>query len=191
MGISKRRAATVAGTVLTAAVVPLSLATTAGAAQAPAPPKQHHPPPKFAPQSFTIALGPSGPGAVTATGPVSGTGTDHSVSPTLDVFALPKGNVNVRHTDVSNVPPVVNKHACIATISASGKWTFNGGTGKYAKATGRGMFTLSESAKLQMIKERKVVIIKVVYYKNGKKYVKFVKVVKKIEVCNTNLKHQH
>jgi hypothetical protein len=109
------------------------------------------------PQFFTIVFTPAAPdGVVNAFGPVHGVGgTDKQVSGTLDVFTFKSGSVNVNHTDVSNVPPKINLKACTATVSASGHWVFQGGTGKYRHAFGFGHFKFFEIAKLPRDKHGK------------------------------------
>jgi hypothetical protein len=137
----------------------LALTTTAASAgTAPGVPSQsqvaqHH---GLRPEFFTIVFTPTAPnGAVTAYGPVYGRGTDKQVSGTLDVVTFKPGSVNVRHTDVSDLTPKINLKACTATVSASGNWLFQGGTGKYRHAFGFGHFKFFEVDKLARDKHGK------------------------------------
>ena len=57
------------------------------------------------------------------------------------MFDFGHGNtVNVIHTDVSNVQPGTPDYSCTAFAFATGKWLFDGGTGKYRHAFGFGKF---------------------------------------------------
>jgi hypothetical protein len=105
----------------------------------------------LSPQSFTLVFSPRAQnGDVNARGPVHGQGgTDNQTSNTTDFFVFNHGNsVKVRHTDVSNVPARINWRNCTAAGFANGRWTFDGGTGRYANATGFGHFTFAEFYKL-------------------------------------------
>lgn len=151
MGFPRWRAAAVTAAVLAAVAGSTLTATAASAGTMSGVPSQsqiaqHH---GLRPQFFTIVFTPAAPdGVVTAYGPVHGRGTDKGASNTLDVLTFKHGSVNVHHTDVSNVTPKINLKACTATVSASGKWLFQGGTGKYRNAFGFGHFTFFEIAKL-------------------------------------------
>lgn len=133
---------------LAALALPL-LGTTAASAgtvpgslgQATSTARHHH---GLRPEFFTITIGNNGNGVVNAYGPVRGIGgADVEQNATMGVFSFsgPARSVNVFHTDVSNVNPVItNWRACIATATANGVWAFGGGTGRYANATGFGTF---------------------------------------------------
>lgn len=104
--------------------------------------RHHH---GLRPEFFTIRIVNHGnsdnPGAVRAFGPVSGYATDTETSPTTGVFDFGYGTtVNVLHSDVSNVQPVVDLQSCTATADATGHWLFDGGTGRYRNAFGFGAF---------------------------------------------------
>jgi hypothetical protein len=108
------------------------------------------------PEFFRVVFTPASPnGVVTAYGPVSGRGTDTETSGTMGVFTFKHGSVNVHHTDVSNVAPKINLKACTATVSASGSWQFQGGTGKYRHAFGFGQFKFFQFTKLARDKHGK------------------------------------
>ncbi len=154
MGFSRWRAAAVAAAVLTAVAGSTLTATAASAGTMPSQSQsaQHG----LRPQFFTVVFTQAAPdGVVTAFGPVNGHGTDKQVSNTLDVMTFKKGSVNVQHTDVSNATPKINLKACTATVSASGNWRFQGGTGKYRNAFGFGHFNFFETAKLARDKHGK------------------------------------
>jgi hypothetical protein len=155
MGSPRWRAAAVA------VAVPAALAgstLTATAASAGTPPSQsqvaqHQ---GLQPEFSTVVFTPASPdGVVTAYGPVHGRGIDKEVSGTLDVMIFKSGSVNVHHTDVSNATPKINLKACTATVSASGSWQFQGGTGKYRHAFGFGHFKFFQFAKLARDKHGK------------------------------------
>jgi hypothetical protein len=96
------------------------------------------------PEFFTVTVVNNNNGVVNAYGPVRGIGgTDVESTPTMGVFSFsgPVRSVNIFHTDVDNVTPVVTSwRFCIATASADGNWAFGGGTGIYRNATGFGTF---------------------------------------------------
>ena len=80
---------------------------------------------------------------VSAAGPITARGTARMVErpkTTIGAFLFPKGNVNVRfvHGPTRAHPDLVK---CRATIDARGAYTISGGTGPYARATGRGTYT--------------------------------------------------
>jgi hypothetical protein len=158
MGFPPWRAAAVAAAVLAAVAGSTLTATAAGASTTPGVASQsriaqHQ---GLRPQFFTIVFTPASPdGVVTAVGPVHGRGTDKQASNTLDVLTFKHGSVNVHHTDVSNAAPKINRKACTATVSVSGNWLFQGGTGKYSHAFGSGHFKFFEIAKLARDKNGK------------------------------------
>ncbi len=115
------------------------------------------------PQSFTIRQVDNSNGTVVASGPIRGTGTDLTRSNTFDVFVLPRGDVNVYHSDVSNVQPRINVRACTAFASATGRWAVRGGTRLYRNAFGNGTFRFFLYLQLRRLR-------------NGR--------------CDTNLNHQ-
>lgn len=124
--------------------VPALTATAASAGVQPGVPSQsqmsghRH---ELRPEKFTIKIVNDNPGQVWARGPVHGWATDTEKTGTTAVFDFGRGNtVNVLHTDVSNLQPVIDNRACTATATASGHWLFDGGTGTYAKAFGFGQF---------------------------------------------------
>lgn len=158
MGFPRWRAAAVAAAVLAAVAGSTLTATAASAGTMPGVPSQsqvaqHH---GLRPQFFTVVFTPATPGgAVTAYGPVHGRGTNNDVSGTLSVFTFKPGSVNVHHTDVSNLTPKINFKACTATVSASGNWLLQGGTGKYRHAFGFGHFKFFQVDKLARDKHGK------------------------------------
>jgi hypothetical protein len=102
------------------------------------------------PEHFNIALVLAGNNLqnvitnyAAATGPVSGTGTDDSVSDTLDRLNLPSpaDRVNLRHTGIPF--PLVNLTNCTVAVLQNGNWTFNGGRGINRFAIGNGTFHLA------------------------------------------------
>jgi hypothetical protein len=155
MGFPRWRAAAVTAAVL-AAVAGSTLTATAASAATTGSQSQIAQHQGLRPQFFTIVFTPaSSDGVATAFGPVQGRGTDKQVSNTLDVMIFKHGSVNVHHTDVSNATPKINLKACTATVSASGNWLFQGGTGKYRNASGFGHFKFFETAKLARDKHGK------------------------------------
>jgi hypothetical protein len=106
------------------------------------------PPPRpvLRPEQFRIVQSSLGPiNVAQARGPVRGNGSDITVNPFTDVLRLGGLNsVRVLHNRVG--PATINLRACSATISQTGVWSFAGGTGAYAHATGRGLFTLGAVA---------------------------------------------
>lgn len=128
----------------------VALAAPAMAGTAPGVPTQQqlgqHRHDHFAPQSFQLVQVTNSKGqetinVVNAQGPISGSGgTDTQVSNTQDTFVLPNGDVNVFHSDVSNVQPGKVNRFCVATASAKGNWVVLGGTRKYRNAFGFGHF---------------------------------------------------
>jgi hypothetical protein len=92
------------------------------------------------PEFFTFTQVNDNPAVVQASGPVHGTFGDDQVSGTSDVFTSDQGNVNVLHTDVSNVQPQTDLRSCTASAVAFGHWLFDGGTAKYKNAFGFGRF---------------------------------------------------
>lgn len=105
------------------------------------------------PEFFAITIVNNGNGVVSASGPIRGTGgTDVEQNNTMGVFSfdLPLRSVNVFHTDVNNVNPVItNPRFCVATAMADGNWAFAGGTGIYRNATGFGTFRFTLTLVLQ------------------------------------------
>jgi hypothetical protein len=155
MGFPRWRAAAVAVAV-PAALAGSALTATAASAATTHSQSQVAQSQKLKPQFFTIVFTPASPnGAVTAYGPVSGQGTNNDVSGTMSVFTFKHASVNVHHTDVSNVTPKINRKACTATVSASGSWQFQGGTGKYRHAFGFGHFKFFQFTKLARDKHGK------------------------------------
>lgn len=98
------------------------------------------------PESFNVLITSTGINYVRATGPVSGLGSDSSVSDTFDRFNLPTSSdrVNVLHTGTAM--PTLDLRGCNATLTQTGAWAFAGGTGVDLHATGHGTFTLVELA---------------------------------------------
>lgn len=93
-------------------------------------------------QVLVTSIGGVNTNDVEATGPVAlHLGTDTTVSNTRDTFARLGNSVNVRHTGIP--VPVVNRSLCTVSLSQTGLWRFQGGTGLYAHARGFGSFQLS------------------------------------------------
>jgi hypothetical protein len=125
---------------LAALAVPAAVLTTAALA---APAASAAP---LQPQQFIITGSSSSPnGVVDAFGPLFGTGTDSTLTATLDRFSFPRGSVLVRHTDVSSVPLSVNFRTCVASATARGSWQIVPfGTRLFRFARGSGFFTFRE-----------------------------------------------
>lgn len=102
----------------------------------------------FAPEAFTIQFANSPVGHGFATGPVRGGFTDHSASPTDDVFTFGLGpfgsKVNVEHSAVT--PPRLDPRSCTGFAYETGSWRMNGLTGRDADAIGFGHFAAWEFA---------------------------------------------
>jgi hypothetical protein len=106
-------------------------------------------------QHVTITIdataAPGTPSPATATGPISGTGTDVQTSDrtagrtdhATDVLTFPNGTVTIKNSGVDS--STIDASTCTGHIAARGIWTITGGTGDYAHAKGHGHFTVSGS----------------------------------------------
>ena len=91
----------------------------------------------------------TGPGAVTATGPISGTGFDVQasrrssgfMSHDIDVLVFDNGTVSVK--DGGREVDTPDPQACTVTVSEAGNYVLTGGTGAYEGVQGHGLFTAS------------------------------------------------
>ena len=130
---------------IAALTVPMAVAALASPASAEtkAPPNQQ--------MTITFdAANPSAAGTVVATGPISGSGTattskHHHAGPAhfdANLLTFSSGTVKVRDLH-SRGSRKVDSSTCIATQSGKGGFAITGGTGGYAKAKGRGHFTLT------------------------------------------------
>jgi hypothetical protein len=122
------------------AVASLALLTLAGTASAASPAAAEH-------VTITIdvaaAIGTQAP--LTATGPISGTGTDLRTARVLrrvdiakDVLTFDGGTVTVKDVGVRRTK--VDATTCIKTFTEKGLWTIARGTGAYAHAKGHGHY---------------------------------------------------
>lgn len=79
-------------------------------------------------------------GVVTATGPISGVGTDIEIGDTKSIFKFANGSVTITHID-STSNESFNEKTCTGRFSGKGNYTIDNGTGVYAGATGSGTYT--------------------------------------------------
>ena len=133
--------------IVAVAALALPVLATTGAGAATRQPRQ-----PLQPQSFQVRIVDNNPGTVYASGPIRGVGTDQSLSNTFDVFAFPRGDVNVYHSDLSNVTPRINYRSCTAFASATGRWAVRGGTRLYRHASGFGTFRFSLYLQLRRLR---------------------------------------
>jgi hypothetical protein len=95
--------------------------------------------------TIDVAAAKGTPAPVTATGPISGTGTDVRKSRVLrrvdiakDVLTFAGGTVTVR--DVGLRRTKLDTTTCVRTLTERGLWRIAKGTGSYATAKGHGHF---------------------------------------------------
>jgi hypothetical protein len=123
--------------VAVASLATLTFAGTAGAAS-----------PK-APEQVTITIDVAAakgtPAPVTATGPISGTGTDvrksrvfRHIDIAKDVLTFAGGTVTVRDAGIRRTK--LDKTTCVRTFTEKGLWKIAKGTGDFATAKGHGHF---------------------------------------------------
>jgi len=100
--------------------------------------------PRLAPEQFDFTVTNLDPtGDVEAFGPVAmHLGTDNSDTPTVDTFS--DGLGDTVHVDHARLPlPVVDLRTCsLVFTQLDAPWQFDGGTGRWAGATGSGVFDL-------------------------------------------------
>ena len=97
-------------------------------------------------QTFTLLSTDPSDGAqpiIIANGPVHARGTDVQVSPSIDRFVFPSGNLKIHHkttagTSHDSFDPVT----CYGTHTENGTFTVTNATGAYKNATGSGSYTL-------------------------------------------------
>lgn len=131
-----RRAALLGGLGLAAG----TLALTTGAGSALAAPTSPHHPATTNNEQFDILLASGGVNVLHATGPISGTGTDHETGANLGVFTLPLGTATVLHAGLG--APTVDLATCTVTYSVhSAPWRILSDTGAFRGDTGSGKFT--------------------------------------------------
>jgi hypothetical protein len=81
---------------------------------------------------------------IIATGPIHAAGTDEQVSPSIDRFVFPDGNLRIHHvTDQSSVRQRFDPVTCLGTYTENGSYTVVRGTGAYKGASGSGTYHLS------------------------------------------------
>src|SRR2546421_6805487 len=101
---------------------------------------------------ITFDMASSAPAVAVATGPISGTGVDLTLSSrsvgrdgrvSHDIDALVFNNGSVLIKDVGRDSSTFNLATCTGTIAEAGNFVITGGTGAYAGAKGAGLFTVT------------------------------------------------
>ena len=88
-----------------------------------------------------LSSDPNGNPVVVANGPIHTHGTDLALDAHHDRITFPKGTLLVRHSAVSQHASF-DRATCYGRQTESGTYTVNGGSGAYAKASGRGIYRL-------------------------------------------------
>jgi len=90
-------------------------------------------------QRFSISAGNTG-GSVYASGPISGSGRDVTLSQNLDRFVFPGGSVWVSH-QASTQHQTFDPRSCLGRFTESGNYQLVKGTGVYRGVTGSGTYS--------------------------------------------------
>jgi hypothetical protein len=90
-------------------------------------------------QRFSISATNAG-GSVYASGPISGSGRDVTLSQNLDRFVFPGGSVWVSH-QASSQHQTFDPRSCLGRFTESGNYQLVKGTGVYRGVTGSGTYS--------------------------------------------------
>jgi hypothetical protein len=143
VGKGRRRAVTLAVTVLAAAAVTTGLALPAGASTVAAKPAGTGGTQHFQTMNTTTSQ-TSTTNPLLAWGVVTAAGTDRLNANGTDTFVFPGGSFTVKHvTAAGTAHQSFNPQTCLFTYSEKGTFKVSGGTGKYRGIGGSGTYALS------------------------------------------------